>query len=264
MIDATIIIPTFNQDISYLRAALLSARHQTLKCEIVIIDDGSHPNQEDTCGEIMTGYTQEMGVPCKYVYQENRGVAGALNRGLEESSGVFVQWLPSDDLFHVHKTIIQMHTMKANNAMVSYTAYQEGIPITANTWPAAQYPDKEQFFDALRQHCFVNAATVMFDRGVLDEIGGFNEDMVHAQDYEFLLRLAEKWNFEAVNEPMVRRRVHEGQMLRTLKDPAEAAKKKADMEYIADRYGANGHVWLPTDTIEQPTPLADESELESA
>ena len=241
----TIIIPTFNQNEHYLRAALLSAKHQTYPCEIVIVDDGSDPSQEDIVADVMEGYSHSVGVSCKYVYQENRGVAGALNRGIEESTGSFIQWLPSDDLFSTKKTDKQLKYMIGGDYSVSYCSYEEGIPITANTWPAAQYPDKDKFFDSLKTHCFVNAATVMFRRSLVDECGMFNEDMVHAQDYEFLLRLAERYNFGALNEPLVRRRVHEGQMLRTLKNPEEKDKKQKDMDYIKERYGAEGHVWIP-------------------
>jgi glycosyltransferase involved in cell wall biosynthesis len=248
MIYSTIIIPTYNQDISYLRAALLSAKHQTMKCEIIIIDDGSHPNQEQTVADVMEGYGEETGLPCKYVYQENRGVAGALNRGIEESTGQYVQWLPSDDLFSIDKTKLQFDALQETGELVSYTAYEEGVPITANTWPAAQYPTQGRFFAELSKHCFVNAATVMFHRSVTEELGVFNEDMIHCQDYEYLLRMAEKYNFHAINVPLVRRRVHEGQMLQTLKDPIEMQKKQEDMDYIKERYGANGYVWLPQGT----------------
>ena len=129
--------------------------------------------------------------------------------------------------------------------IVSYSAYEEGVPITATTWPAAQYPTQEKFFPELLKHCFVNAATVMFNRDIIEMIGLFNTDMVHCQDYEYLLRMAEHVNFHAINLPLVRRRVHEGQMLQTLKDPKEREKKERDMQYIKNRYGATGHVWLP-------------------
>lgn len=244
MIKSSIIIPAFNQDPAYLRAALLSAKHQTLKCEIIVVDDGSKPRQEDTVFEIMEGYT-DAGIPCKYVWQENKGVAGALNRGLEEAEGEYIQWLPSDDLFHRDKTHYQTTYLPSAEFSVSYCSYEEGVPVSANTWPAAQYPDREKLFEALKQHCFINAATLMFHRSVLDEVGNFNEDICHCQDYEFILRLAEKYNFHALNIPLVRRRIHAGQMLRTLKDETERKKKENDMKYIRERYGANGYVWVP-------------------
>lgn len=241
----SIIIPTFNQNNDYLRAALLSAKHQTYPCEIIVVDDGSNPSQENVVAEVMEGYSESVGVSCKYVYQHNKGVAGALNRGIQESTGSFIQWLPSDDLFSTKKTDLQLKYMIGGDYVVSYCSYEEGIPITANTWPSAQYPNKEMLFESLKKHCFVNAATVMFRKLALDKCGLFNENMVHAQDYEFLLRLAKSYNFGAINTPLVRRRVHEGQMLRTLKDPEEREKKEKDMEYIKKEYGANGYVWLP-------------------
>jgi len=244
--DSSIIIPTYNQDVSYLRACLLSAKHQTHKCEIIIVDDGSTPNQEETVVDVLEGYSAEFNVPCMYIYQENQGVSGALNRGLEEAKGEYIQWLPSDDLFHPSKTQIQLEALKSRDAKVGYTAYQEGIPITANTWGVAEYPNQGSFFEAFKKHCFVNAATIMFHRSILDELGNFDSNMVHCQDYEFLLRMAEKYNFVATNIPLVRRRVHEGQMIQTLKDPEEKAKKDKDMEFLRDRYGVSGHVWIPS------------------
>lgn len=247
---STIIIPTYNQDISYLKACLISAKTQSHKCEVVVIDDGSTPNQESVVEEIFLGYSDQYNIPCKYVYQENLGVSGALNRGIEESSGEYIQWLPSDDLFLVDKTSLQLKHMQERGSKVSYTAYEEGIPIKACSWPVAEYPNQKDFFDALRSHCFINAATVMFHRDIIDELGGFDPNMVHCQDYEFLLRMAEKYNFSALNLPLVRRRIHEGQMLQTLKTPEEREKKNKDMEYIKNRYGVRGYVWIPDNDME--------------
>ena len=256
----SIIIPTFNQHPDYLRAALQSAKLQTYPCEIIVIDDGSHPPQDGIVAEVLQGYSDLHGhkVMAKYQYQDNRGVAGALNRGLEESTGDFIQWLPSDDLFHLDKTRIQLAEMLANPLdMVSYCAYQEGIPATTVTWPSAQYPSREKLLSELAKHCFINAATVMWRREVFDAVGGFDEAHSHCQDYEMLLRCAGVSNFLAVNEPLVRRRVHEGQMLQTLKDPEQAEIKRKEMEALHDKYGVTGNVWLPHGAEVQEVPEDD-------
>jgi len=241
----SIIIPTFNQNPAYLRAALLSARHQTHCCEIVVVDDGSEPRQDGVVEEILLGYSNEQ-TRAVYIWQPNTGVAGALNKGLELATGEWVQWLPSDDLFDLRKTEVFLSCADAHPEFrVWYCAYEEGIPSSTRLLPAPTYSAQASLFDALRRHCFINAATVMWHRSVFETVGKFNTNMTHAQDYEFLLRCAEQYNFAGISDALVRRRIHPGQMLNTLRDPQEANKKHQDMSYIRERYGADGNVWLP-------------------
>ena len=242
----SILIPTFNQVPAYLRAALLSAKRQTHPCQIVVVDDGSEPEQWSVVEDVF----RDDGPMWKdafliYDWQENEGVAGALNRAIELSIGEYVQWLPSDDVFLPHKTAMQLAALQRDNGKVSYCAYEEGIPQIIQTVPAPQYPTQEALFEALKQHCFVNAATVMWHRSVLEEVGGFDVRLHHAQDYGCLLACAEKHLFVAVNQPLVRRRIHPGQMINTLKQEAERLTKEADMAYLRERFGCTGGVWVP-------------------
>ena len=247
MLTVSILIPTYNQTPDYLAAAVSSALWQTHPCQIIVVDDGSEPRQE----EIIKRELHRKYGPfydndtVQYVWQENRGVAGALNRALELATGDYIQWLPSDDVYTQARTELMLKHLLREEAVIGYSAWEDGLPGATTTWPAPCYPTQMEFFEALKRHCFVNAATVMWHRLVFQEVGIFDTNMVHAQDYEFLLRCAEKHNFLGVNEPLVRRRRHEKQMLNTLREPQEAEKKRRDMEYIRQRYGASGNVWLP-------------------
>lgn len=246
----SILLPTFNQTPAYLRAALLSAKRQTYKCQIVVVDDGSEPRQWPIVEEVLSGIVGQYGIgepiyQAVYDWQENKGVAGALNRAIELATGEYIQWLPSDDVFLPEKTRLQIEALQRDNGKVSYTGYYEGIPETRQVLLAPQYPTQAAFFEALKQHCFVNAACVMWHRSVLEEVGGFDPRLRHAQDYGCLLACAEKYLFTAVNQPLVRRRIHAGQMINTLKQEAERLTKEADMAYLRERYGCTGGVWVP-------------------
>lgn len=242
----SIIIPTYNQKEEYLKACLLSAFSQDIPCEIVLVDDGSDDPRS------VRRLVEKLSIPSRHEFKlhlkPNGGVASALNAGIFISRGDYVCWLPSDDLFTKDKCRIQSFEMEQEDYYVSYTAYEEGIPQGA-TWPARQYPSREELHEALKRRCFINAATVMWKKEAFRIIGTFNEEIIHAQDYEFLLRSSLHCNFWAINLPMTRRRVHEGQMLRTLSDPKEAEKKYKDMEYIKKTYGAVGGVWLPGERL---------------
>lgn len=253
----TIVIPTFNQYEAFLRAALLSALCQDDdSLQIVVIDDGSTPPQEAVINAVVDDFMVLHRLSDRpdvlYYYQPNGGVAAALNAGIERSTGEWVHWLSSDDVYLPGKCRTMEQAVWAAKARgedykVAYCAWDEGIPVREAQWPAAQYPTREAQHADLLKHCFINACTAMWHRSVFEKVGVFEPAFVHAQDLAFLLKCSCHYLFLAVNESLVRRRNHPGQMIHTLHDPIEKAKKAADLATLKERYGFNGHVWIPNE-----------------
>lgn len=247
---SSIIIPVYNQRESYLRAAIASAITQSVAVEVVVVDDGSDVSIEPIIADVATTSVVEPDDEGNFstitmIHQENGGVASALNAGINVATGEYIQWLSSDDLFRRDKTEKQVNLLRRADSPICYCGYEEGVPQAATTWAAAQYPNRETFYHLLSRHCFVNACTVMWHKNVFDEVGLFDPEYRHAQDLEMLLRCAERWNFQAINEPLVRRRVHPEQMINTLKNPEEAEYKRQELEKINVRYGASIALWVP-------------------
>lgn len=246
----SILVPVFNQVPAYLRAALLSAKRQTHKCQIVVVDDGSEPRQWPIVEEVLSGMVGQYGIgepiyQAVYDWQENKGVAGALNQAIKFATGEYIQWLPSDDVFLPEKTAVQLAALQRDGGKVSYTAYEEGIPQIIQTVPAPQYPTQVAFFEALREHCFVNSGTIMWHRSVFEEVGVFKV-LLHCEDAEFALRCAEKFNYVAVNRPLVRRRIHQGQLSQELgKAEAHRKAKEESIAWINERYGSRWGTYVP-------------------
>ncbi len=68
------------------------------KIELILINDGSTDNSE----EIWLSYTERFrnaGIICKYVYQKNTGLGGAINTGLQQVTGDYLCWPDIDDYF---------------------------------------------------------------------------------------------------------------------------------------------------------------------
>src|SRR5205823_14075911 len=63
--------------------------------EIIVVDDGS----QDGSGDLVRAFGEQI----RYIRQENTGVAGARNRGIEESTGEYSALLDHDDLWHPTK-----------------------------------------------------------------------------------------------------------------------------------------------------------------
>src|SRR5438067_11155953 len=93
MTQVTVIIPTFNLA-RVITKALDSVLAQSLQdFEILIVDDGS----TDQTQSVVEPYLRDRRI--KFVYQENRGMSGARNRGIMLSSTKFIAFLDADDAF---------------------------------------------------------------------------------------------------------------------------------------------------------------------
>lgn len=93
----SIITPCYNGE-KFVRRFLDSILNQTYSnIELIFINDGSTDNTE----QIVLAYTERFksnNIDFKYIYQENKGQASALNRGLEIFKGKYLGWVDCDDI----------------------------------------------------------------------------------------------------------------------------------------------------------------------
>ncbi len=115
----SVIIPVYNV-LPYLREALDSVINQTYKnLEILIVDDGS----TDGSGEICDEYLSDPRVVV--IHQENKGLSGARNTGLDRMTGEYVAFLDSDDAFMpemIEKMLDALIRSETYAAMCGYNA----------------------------------------------------------------------------------------------------------------------------------------------
>lgn len=92
-IKVSIIIPIYNVE-NYLRECLDSAINQTLKeIEIICVNDGSTDSSIDILNEYKSIYPELI-----IVNQENKGLSGARNTGLNIANGEYIYFFDSDDI----------------------------------------------------------------------------------------------------------------------------------------------------------------------
>lgn len=103
----SIIIPCYNGEL-FLERHFNSILRQTYKnLQIIFVDDGS----VDSTKELAENYQEkfvENEMEFIYLYQENRGQASAVNRGLPYVTGEYFMWIDCDDFLeseHVQKKI---------------------------------------------------------------------------------------------------------------------------------------------------------------
>ena len=115
----SVVIPTYNRADSLARAVESALMQKYADIEVVVVDDGS----TDDTGTVIKNLQREYGLRLKYIYQTNRGVSAARNKGLCHSSGEYISFLDSDDWIYPKKIERQMELLKEHTADVCFCNY---------------------------------------------------------------------------------------------------------------------------------------------
>ena len=191
------IIPTYNR-YDFLIEAIRSVKNQTYPdIELIIVDDGS--TDQSAC------LADNMNL--KYVYQENKGPASARNSGAAIAKGEWLAFLDSDDLWHENKIEKQLDLVKHNpEYRIFYSDelwIRNGVPVNKKK-KHRKYSD--WIYPFCLPLCIVGASTVLIHHSLWNEIGGMDESMPVAEDYDLWLRLAARNMFYYINEKLITKR----------------------------------------------------------
>jgi glycosyltransferase involved in cell wall biosynthesis len=109
----SVIIPTYNCA-HFLIEAMDSVLGQNYRpIELIVVDDGS----TDKTREVVEGWKQKRprnnAFELRYFYQENKGGPAALNLGLIESQGEYIQFLAADDVLSPQKLTYQISALSS-------------------------------------------------------------------------------------------------------------------------------------------------------
>lgn len=209
----SVIIPAYNTEL-FVERTLSSVRAQTyLNIEIVVIDDGS----TDKTPEIIKRFADEDS-RVVFLQQENSGVVEARNLGIVKSSGTFIAFIDADDTWHP-KTIEKLvncllHSSSSVGLVYAWSAYIDEEDFFTGGYKAV-LNEKSVHQELIVDNFVGNASACLIRRSCLDEAGLFDADFRDypgCADWDFYLRIAEKYEFKAVPEFLVRYRQTTGSM----------------------------------------------------
>ena len=197
----SVILPTYN------RAALLprtinSVLAQTYPhWELIIWDDGSTDRTE----QVVCSYADDR---VHYHVGKNHGVAYARYRAVEVSRGDYLAFLDSDDEWFADKLAVQAGILnKYPQIDVLFSDFMDMIESTGEKYRTfEQYASVMSLLDVeevdrglfmiksgmpgcLAVENFIATDTIMVRRRVLDELGGFTEELRIMEDFELWWRM---------------------------------------------------------------------------
>jgi glycosyltransferase involved in cell wall biosynthesis len=210
------VIPAFNSA-KYIEEALSSVFAQTRVPEqIIIVDDGSTDNTQ----KILEPYLGRI----QYLYQENHGEAAARNTGIRHASGNFIAFLDADDIWLPEKLELQMDYFGRNpQCGLVYTDmaifdHSGVVHESVKEWLGMSLP-VGRVFPQLFWETLFGSGTVVCRRECFERIGFFDESFPLGCDYEMWLRLARRFEFGCVDQPLLRYRQHSAQATRMCASP---------------------------------------------
>ncbi len=209
----SVIIPTYNCR-KYVLSAVNSVLRQSMPdLEVIVVDDAS----TDGTARLLADVDDDRLTVIRS--DVNLGPAGARNLGLTYAGGAFVGFQDSDDIWvstKLEKQICQYERAKSRDSteVVVYSSVEimdeEGRSL-GNLWDPS-FLKQGDIFQALLVRNFVPCQSVLVKRRLIQEVGGFEPSMRYAEDYLLWLRLARRYRFYCVFEPLVRYRVHSGNL----------------------------------------------------
>jgi glycosyltransferase involved in cell wall biosynthesis len=203
----SVIVPTYNRT-RFLKLAIDSVFEQTYTdWEIVVGDDGS---DEETRQYLRTIASPRV----RIVWLSHSGNPSLVrNAAVAASSGRYLAFLDSDDAWAPPKLEKQMTALQERaQSRWSYTAcrhideHGELIPKKRLSTPTA--PEGWIFEQLLTLTIGIAMPTVVTERDLFVEAGGFDEQQRFGEFHDLCLRLARKGEVVVVREPLCSVRMH--------------------------------------------------------
>jgi glycosyltransferase involved in cell wall biosynthesis len=193
----SVIIPTYNRA-RIINRAVNSVLNQTFKdFELLVVDDGSKDNTE----EVISGLKDERIQYVKHI--KNQGQNPALNTGLAHAKGTYVSFLDSDDEWLPEMLEKQYGKFQESDDYDCVYSRCLRVDIYGSRQDGHQFNLEGYIYkQALEQGYVSSMISLSVKRSCFQEIGNFDINFRNCQDDDICLRLAKKYRFGLIKEPL--------------------------------------------------------------
>lgn len=195
----SIIMPTFNRE-KIIKKAIDSVLKQSYEnWELIIVDDGS---SDDTLNLLNQISNDKIRI---FSHDNNKGISFARNTALKNASGKYVMYLDSDNQWDSR----YVETMVgAFNELPQADAIYSGQLLYKDS-ESKPYAVRFGSFNKslLHNRNYVDMSCFCHKLSIFDEIGGFNEDLTHLVDWDYILRISN--NFKVYSVPVLLSKYYE-------------------------------------------------------
>lgn len=211
MISVSVLIPFLNVD-KYLFHCLEGVLCQTgVDLQVVLVHDSGLSSDSLN---YLNDFLSKKNVNYLLVKAEKRGMALALNTGLNACIYEFVARVDSDDIMLPNRLQSQVQYLASNQRVVAIGGQlefilEDGSPATPRY---SNYPTGVDVVrEAFERGCYVAHPAITFRKSSVLELGGYREDFKFAEDYDLWLRILDVGDIDNLPFPVTQYRQHSGQ-----------------------------------------------------
>lgn len=183
----SILVPTYNTPIHFLKEMIDSVRMQSYQNWQLCIGEGSQGNKE--LEAVLEEYHHMDSRIIFKVLEKNEGISGNTNGALSIADGEFIGLLDHDDLMEPDALFEIVKELQDKTVDIVYTDEDKvmGNPLK-NIDPNFK-PDFSM--DLFRSHNYITHFFCV-RKTIVDEVGGFRSEYDGSQDYDLMFRCIEK------------------------------------------------------------------------
>jgi glycosyltransferase involved in cell wall biosynthesis len=223
----SIVLPTYNGS-RYLAEAVRSCLDQTFAdFELIIVDDCSTDQSPQIIAEFAAGDPRIRTVR----HQQNRRLPGAINTGMSLSRGQYLTWTSDDNLYRPNAIAEMVAALEQDPGLgMVYSIMTIIGPDGRALRPGSIGP-----VDSLANVNVVGAC-FLYRREVYEAIGDYDAEMCLVEDWDYWIRVAEKFRLQPLYRDLYLYRHHEG----SLTQQREAAIRRSE-RLVLERHLSRMH-----------------------
>ncbi len=232
----SIVTPSYNQG-DYIEETIRSVLSQAGDCEIEywIMDGGSSDQTMDICRK----YEGRL----HFVSEPDKGQVDALNKGFSRATGDILGWLNSDDLYEEGAISCVVESFRREKFKWCFgncrNIDENGRQIRKFVTRYKNYNSRHYSRTKLLTKDFIPQPAVFISRAAFENVGLLNPEYNYAMDYDYWLRLADRFPPRYINRYLASFRWHQ-------KSKSKSHFRKAAMEAygIAKKHALPGSEFL--------------------
>ena len=198
----SIVVPAYNAA-SFIGQTLKSIIEQTYKnIEVIVVNDGSKDNTADLVRSFAQADSR-----ITLVEQQNLGVSAARNLGIEKLKGEFIALIDADDIYYpqaiekLTNTILQADD--SVGVVYGWSAHIDESENLTGSFNCSTF-EGDVYKDLIQSQFVGNASAFLARRSCIDKTGYFDRQILPGcADWDFLLKLGERYQFKVVPEFLI-------------------------------------------------------------
>jgi len=194
----SVVIPTYNRQHTLARAIDSVLDQTSAVDEIIVVDDGSTDQTRN--------FLSEKYPSVDYYYQSNAGVSAARNKGVLAAKSDWIAFLDSDDQWLEKK--IWMQRQAWNDSPAHRIVHSDEIwirnGVRVNKKNKYAKSGGRIFKDCVAL-CAISASSVVLEKKLFGEMGGFDESLIVCEDYDLWLKICSAYPVLLVDVELLRK-----------------------------------------------------------